>query len=125
MSSLPASVRSALPTSSLVPLSPGKERIRTEGFALISMAGPAKGFASLIDSPTLFAGTCDDSRDRFSVCLRALADENPTFGVTNGRFAAARPVLLLVQPDEAESMAATPFLRRKTRPARCKTEEAS
>ncbi len=50
----------------------------------------------------------------------SLADENPTFGETNGRFAVGRPVLLLVEPDEATSMAATPFLPRKTRPSRSK-----
>jgi hypothetical protein len=47
----------------------------------------------------------------------SLTDENPTFGETNGRFAVGRPVLLLVEPDEATSMAAAPSLRRKTCPS--------
>ena len=117
MSSLPTGARNALSTSPPAHLSPGREGIRTEGSPRPSGAAPANGFAR----------GQDDSLDRFSLSPDSVADENPTFGVTNGRFAAGRPVLLLVEPDEATSMAATPFLRRKTRPSRIelRTEEAS
>ena len=83
MSSLPTSMRNALPTSPLAPLSPGKERHPYRGFPHLSMAGPAKGFARLIprlssiDSPTLFAGALAAPATAFQVGPRALRTRIP------------------------------------------------
>ena len=54
-----------------------KGGVRTEGFPQLPMGRPAKGFASLIHSPTLFPAGLDDFRGRFSTGQRALRTRIP------------------------------------------------
>ena len=100
MSSLPASVRNALSTSN----HPSGPTLARKGNASVlrdaSYFHDGTGLRLRLSSPRRRSSQAAPTtpRGRFSVGLRALADENPTFGVTNGRFAAGLPVLLLVEP---------------------------